>query len=126
VPGDGEVLVSWTHRRDLAKFVVASLHKPEKSKNKVLTFVGDVMSWNQILDAMEAHSDKKSKRVYSTVEQLMSLAARPAHPRLSFFFNTQLAHATGSMYIARPLDNDEFPEVKVTTVNDHFTELFGK
>jgi len=126
VPGDGEALVSWTHRRDLAKFIVASLHKPEISKNRVLTFVGDVKSWNQILDAMEAHSDKKVKRVYSTIEQLISLAAKPAHPRLSFFFNTQLAHATGSMYITRPLDNDEFPQVKVTTVNDHFVKLFGK
>jgi len=135
IPGDGEVPVTFTLTRDVAKFVAASLDL--ESWEKTSFIVGDKIKLNDMLKWAEEATGKKFDVHYDDVAKLKSyeVTELPANvPRYSFFPKQLmqgmlammgLGMAEGHFDFKGPTLNEKLPEVKTTKVKD-FLETYWK
>ncbi|KAH9993632.1 NAD-P-binding protein [Russula vinacea] len=81
VGGDGNAPVSWTARRDLARFLAHVLvHSPAaRLQNQVLRLEGDRASFNEIFRVYEERTGTKLDVTYRTVDSLRARLAKNAY-----------------------------------------------
>ncbi|KAK1478158.1 hypothetical protein CABS01_03460 [Colletotrichum abscissum] len=73
IPGSGDVPVAMTFTSDLAKFVATALTLPKWEQETYLT--GDKLTWNQLVELIEAVKGVKSPYPYISDEQLQPMIA---------------------------------------------------
>ncbi|RUS32663.1 hypothetical protein BC938DRAFT_474674 [Jimgerdemannia flammicorona] len=124
VIGDGNDKFTLTHRRDIAKFVVASLKNP-KARNAVHGTASEVVTWNEIIRSAEKHSGHKFEVTYrslSEVEEQLKITKESA-------FET----ARDELFSLPPrgqgviVENvkEEYPEIKTITIDEYLREYYA-
>ncbi|KAF4962146.1 hypothetical protein FSARC_9763 [Fusarium sarcochroum] len=137
IPGSGDVPVTFTYSRDVARFVAAFL---EVNKWERATFIiGDKVTWNQLLKIVEEATGDKFSVTYDSVEKLEKGEVTelpghvPAYARVpkTILQKTLAAYGLWSVKGAFDLDarktlNDAFPDIKPISVKDFMEESWGK
>ncbi|KAM0562002.1 hypothetical protein ACHAPJ_002444 [Fusarium lateritium] len=137
IPGSGDVPVTFTYSRDVARFVAAFLdvNKWERS-----TFIiGDKVTWNELLRIVEEATGDKFSVTYDSVEKLEKgeVTELPGHISMytrvpkAIFHRVQAAYGLWSEKGAFDLDasktlNDAFPDIEPISVKDFMEEAWGK
>ncbi|KAI0066750.1 NAD-P-binding protein [Artomyces pyxidatus] len=108
VGGDGNALISFTARADVARFVVCALTKlpVERLENQAIRIEGDRQSFNQIFKAYEQRSGHRLEVAYRTVPELQ--AALRANPK-DMGSQMHLSWASGEAIVGTP-DNNLYPD----------------
>ncbi|TFY60103.1 hypothetical protein EVJ58_g5353 [Rhodofomes roseus] len=140
VVGDGDALADWSCRKDVARYVVASLAKPAVSANAVLNFPSVTMSQNAMVELLRKYAGAKGRTVtvrrFSADDAHRFAADASAAPQeiaessnipVDFYFVVKSIQGSGTF--RRPTWEchwDLFPEVKRTTFEDYLKEKFGQ
>ncbi|KZT71757.1 hypothetical protein DAEQUDRAFT_749776 [Daedalea quercina L-15889] len=113
VAGDGGALADWSCRKDVARYVVATLAKPALSANAVLNFPSVTMSQNAMVELLRKYAGAKGHKVtvrYFSAEQAhrfvadasqapQEIAKSSAIPA-DFYFVVKILQGSG--YFKRP------------------------
>jgi len=115
VGGDGNTPISWTARKDIARFLAHVLvHSPaSRLQNQVLRLEGDRASFNEIFRGYEERTGTKLDVTYRTVD---SLRAKLSENAYDFDAYLHVIFATDGL-VGEP-DNRLFPEWNPTKVVD--------
>jgi len=116
IGGDGNAPISWTARKDIARFLAHILvHSPATrlQNQSVLRIEGDRASFNEIFRAYEQRTGTKLDVTYRTLDSLRARLAENAH---DFDAYLHVLWATDSL-VGEP-DNGLFPEWNPTKVVD--------
>ncbi|KAI0028843.1 NAD-binding protein [Vararia minispora EC-137] len=117
VGGDGSVPVSFTSRRDIARFVVHALttFPLEQLRNKFLRIEASRKNFNEIVSIYEQKHGKKLEVRYTPAEELR---ARLEKNPLDFFALLHHEWIEGRGAVGSPVDNGKWPEWKPTPVDE--------
>jgi nucleoside-diphosphate-sugar epimerase len=79
IPGDGKMPVTYTYTFDVARFVVAALDLEKWPRE--LRFVGDELTFNELLEIAEETKGVKSTVAYDDIEGLKAsqITELPGH-----------------------------------------------
>jgi len=115
VGGDGNAPVTWTTRRDIARYLAYVLvHSPaSRLQNQVLRLEGDRVSFNEVFRVYEERTGTKLDVTYRSVDSLRARFAANAH---DFDAYLHLIWATDGL-VGEP-DNGLFPGWNPTKVAD--------
>ncbi|KAH9839155.1 uncharacterized protein C8Q71DRAFT_855794 [Rhodofomes roseus] len=140
VVGDGDALADWSSRKDVARYVVATLAKPAISANAVLNFPSETISQNAMVELLRKYAGAKGRTVtvrYFSADDAHRFAAdaSAAPPEIAkstnipvdFYFVVKYLQGSGT-FRRTPWEChwDLFPEVKRTTFEDYLKERFGQ
>ena len=128
--GDPDAEADFTHLYDFARFLVATVCEPEKSRDQYLNFVSDTISHRKIADLMEQYTGKSVRLENISFEKMHkvigdesqapeSLRKHSAFP-VDFWFLVKGTQGQGRF--VRPksqIHNELFPRIKVTTFQDY-------
>mmetsp|Transcript_37305 Transcript_37305/g.60416 ORF Transcript_37305/g.60416 Transcript_37305/m.60416 type:complete len:307 (+) Transcript_37305:193-1113(+) len=124
VPGDGNAKVTFTHRDDIAKYVVQVLLQADKTKNRVIRLAGDTKTYNEVVSLFEKALGKKLEVTYRPESELRKGDAALPNALADVPLVLQLAAAVGAVAIPdNEKSNDEFPDVKPVTVAEYISSL---
>ncbi|KAH8664582.1 hypothetical protein BX600DRAFT_301799 [Xylariales sp. PMI_506] len=131
IPGSGDVPVVFTHTRDIARFVVASLDLEAGTWDPVTTVVGDRLTWNEFVALVEEVRGIKMNVTYDSVEKLKSGQVTELPNQIASYQFIPKEYLQGSLaafglwfeagaFDLKPekLFNDQFPEIVTTKVRD--------
>ncbi|KAI0028935.1 NAD-P-binding protein [Vararia minispora EC-137] len=109
VGGDGSTPVSFTSRKDVARFVVYALTKfPfEQLRNKFLRIHASCKSFNEIVRIFE---QKHGKKIETHYIPLVELEARMKKDPFDVFALLHHEWVKGRGAVGEPLDNEKWPE----------------
>ncbi|KAH6972894.1 hypothetical protein BKA56DRAFT_492850 [Ilyonectria sp. MPI-CAGE-AT-0026] len=130
IPGSGNVPVTFTHTRDVAKFVAASLELPKWDRESYV--IGDTVTWNEFVRIAEEVKGAKFEVSYDSVEFLRTgkVTELPSHPPLyahmtkeqiqSIFSVFGIWFEQGMFELKPPKGtlNEVFPDIKAWTVKE--------
>ncbi|KAL4803337.1 hypothetical protein BDV18DRAFT_162902 [Aspergillus unguis] len=135
--GSADYPIDFTNIGDLGAFLAATISNPKASENKTLNFVSDRISYNDLVALWEKKSGKKVNKVFYPIETMDRAWKNPEDipPAVKskspfpddFWMIVKGMQGLGRFW--RPpgeVHNDVFPEVKVTTFEQYFDNLFGK
>ncbi|SPO06190.1 uncharacterized protein DNG_08879 [Cephalotrichum gorgonifer] len=134
IPGSGDVPVTFTHTFDVGRFTAALLTKSKWEKESYV--IGDKLTLNDFLRVAEEVKGTKFTVEHDPIDKLRTGQATelPSHPHLYAFvpkvaFQSMLS-AFGIMFETGILDfksrtlNDEFPDIKPTTVRELISDAY--
>ncbi|KAL4912343.1 hypothetical protein BDW62DRAFT_216431 [Aspergillus aurantiobrunneus] len=136
IVGDADAPIDFTHIDDLSAFLVATIRNPKASENRVLNFISDRISYNELVALWEKKSGKKVQKVVYPIEAMHRAVRNPedipdavrgqsAFPD-DFWMLVKGMQGLGRFW--RPpgeIHNSLFPEVQLTTFERYFDYLFG-
>ncbi|GBE83129.1 predicted protein [Sparassis crispa] len=136
VIGDGAALADWSHTRDVARYVVATLSQPACSANATLNFPSEALSQDALVALLRAYSRREVRVRYFSHDEAHRFAAHPAEapPQIAqssnipvdFYFVVKSIQGSGTFRRSRwECHWDLFPEVRRTTFEDYMKERFG-
>ncbi|KAI9155679.1 NAD(P)-binding protein [Paramyrothecium foliicola] len=127
IPGDGSAKATFITTQDMSRFVAHLMDAPEWDKESCI--VGNEMSFNDLLRSAEEARGCKFEVAYNPLEQLDSgkISFSDRFPKIGFpgpggdeGFFARIHYLAGSgdyvVQTEKPL-NDQFPDIKLTTVN---------
>ena len=140
VVADGDALADWSSRKDIARYVVATLAKPAISANAMLNFPSATFSQNTIIELLRKYAGARGRKVtvrYFSAEDAhrfiqddslapTEIAQHTAIP-VDFYFVVKIIQGSGTF--RRPpweCHWDLFPEVKRTSFEEYLKEKFGQ
>lgn len=133
--GNADAQMDYCSRIDIANFIVATLLRPAQSENQVLGFRSDHISFSEVAQLLRRYSGRPVKIVVISPEQMQEMLDSPSLAPVELQRNTTfplnfflvLRYVIGQGIFYRPpgmLHNVQFPEVKTTTVDQYFAQLF--
>ncbi|RUS24078.1 hypothetical protein BC938DRAFT_474162, partial [Jimgerdemannia flammicorona] len=123
--GDGNDRFTVTHRKDVAKFVVASLSNP-KSRNAVHGTASAVVTWRELLSLAEKHSGKKFDVTYKDLGSVQAELAATKDFTHEYVRDTVLSIAAQGLGLVEESVAVDYPEIKVITPDQFFREFYNK
>ncbi|KAJ9105024.1 hypothetical protein QFC19_003655 [Naganishia cerealis] len=136
IPGSGDVLVTFTHTFDIAKYVTALQLLPKWDKKSII--VGDKVTWNEFVKIAEQAKSEKFTVVHDSLETLKSghITELPSHPLLYLFFHKELLQslfaAFGLMFERGVFNLDvkgslveQFPDIRPRKVKELVDEAYS-
>ena len=137
IVGDGDAPADWSHTRDVARYVVATLNQPTLSANATLNFPSETFSQNAIVDLMRkyVHGREVHPLIFTAEEAHRYAANADEAPKdiapntnipVDFYFVVKIIQGSGTFRQPRwECHWDLFPEVKRTTFEEYLKERFG-
>ena len=140
IVGSGDALIDWSLRKDVARYVAATLAKPELSANAELNLPSTTLSQNEMLTLFRQYAGARGKSVkerhiamddvhrYIKDESLVpkDITQNTQIP-VDFYFIVKCNEAQGLFRRNQwECHWDLFPEVKRTTFEDYLKERFGE
>ena len=140
IVGSGDAPIDWSLRRDVARYVAATLAKPELSANAEFNLPSTTLSQNEMLVLFRRYAGARGKTmterrislddVHRYIED-ESLApkdiTRNTQIPVDFYFIVKCNEAQGLFRRNQwECHWDLFPEVKRTTFEDYLKEIFGE
>ncbi|KAM0425872.1 hypothetical protein ACHAPT_008810 [Fusarium lateritium] len=135
IPGSGNVPVAFTYTMDLAKFVAASLALSKWQPETYL--VGDKLTWNELLELVEAAKGVNFSVAYDSVDSLKGrkVTELPKHADMYNFFPKEklqgFLSTFGLMFESSLFDlkgdsiAKEFPDINLRNMRELLTEAWG-
>jgi len=138
IPGaTGDEIMTFTYTKDLAKFVVASLDLPKWEQ--VMHCYSDNATFKELVQVAEEMTGSKFNITYDSVEKLQrgEITELPSHKYLYEYFPKPMLGAllskfglwtvNGLMQVPKEGSlNEQFPEIKTTTVREMLGAWKGK
>ncbi|KAL0563730.1 hypothetical protein V5O48_018332 [Marasmius crinis-equi] len=134
--GNPNAKADFTHLDDFAKYLVATLLEPEKSKNQYMNFTSDNISYNDIASLLEKYSGKPVRKEIRSLYEVHEVLADPSRAAKGL---EESAFPVDFWYLVKGLQgegrfrrppgqshNRLFPSIKPTTFEEYFRERFGK
>ncbi|MAA76132.1 MAG: hypothetical protein CMN28_15670 [Salinisphaeraceae bacterium] len=126
VPGDGERKVSWSCGQDVGRIIPHVLAHPLSRNAQTPVAATAYLSWNELLDAREAHLGRKIERQYCSAEQLRDMFAK-AEPGFLRDVLLPIAIAGAECPEGMPLwanwNGTHLPDFKGTPLNEAFDNI---
>ncbi|CAG7956772.1 unnamed protein product [Penicillium salamii] len=126
IPGDGNNVICMTYTYDLATYLVKALDLDEWPEFSI--FVGDEVTYNQILGIAEEFTGKKFKVTYDSLEQIqagnVTVPTQPEGVDSSSDDLKEITALVSRLTVNNVFDlpkdrlSDQFPEVKPLTVRE--------
>ncbi|OOF99367.1 hypothetical protein ASPCADRAFT_203135 [Aspergillus carbonarius ITEM 5010] len=131
IPGDGNDKLSVTYTYDMATFIVKLLDLEEWPEFSV--FVGDEITYNELLKLAEQVRGKSFEVVYDSAEKIKNgeVTVPPFHPGTSEEETRETAVLVGRLTIAGAFDlpkermNTRFPDLKPVKLRDFLISAWG-
>ncbi|KAF7558017.1 hypothetical protein G7Z17_g311 [Cylindrodendrum hubeiense] len=130
IPGTGDTPVTFTHTRDVAKFVAASLELPKWERESYV--IGDTVTWNEFVKIAEEVKGTKFEVSHDSLDLLRTgkVTELPSHPQLyvhmpkeqiqGIFSVFGLWFDEGMFHLKPPNGtlNEVFPDITALTVKE--------
>lgn len=129
IPGSGDDRVTFTHTKDVAKFVRKLIESNDTWPNRSL-IAGDVVTLNEVVEVAEQARGTKFDVVHDSLEDLRNgkISEIPAYVPLYDAFPKEfllgimagfgVAMATGVFEFEGSLLNEEYPDIHTTKMRD--------
>lgn len=123
VLGDGTQKVVFTHTRDIARYVAASLDMERWEPDSRIA--GDSLSYLEVVGLAEKATGRKLEISHVPVEQLESVLASGPDGITQFFHEFMLAITKGKLNFEDAKFRSGFPEIKPMTGEEFFSKHWG-
>ncbi|VUC37215.1 unnamed protein product [Clonostachys rosea] len=133
--GNPDAKMDYTCIRDISRYLVAAICRPDLSENRQLGFSGEYISFREVGRLLETISGKPVTICTMSWDEAAQIIRDPSKAPKDMAgdstfpvdFLVALRHVQGEGMMWRPpgqVNNDQFPEVQQTTLAAYFTELF--
>ena len=119
IPGSGHDKVTFTYTKDVAKFVRKLVESDDKWPTRTL-IAGDMVTFNQIVEAAEQARGRKFDVVHDSLQALREgkVTEIPAYRPIYKIFPKEFLLVTGVFAFKGELLNEKYPEVRTTKMRD--------
>jgi len=122
IVGEGNAPVSFTHRADVAKYIVQSLLHPEKSRNKEVRLASTTVSLNEVVEVLKKKGvlpAQGAKVEYLKKSEVVSKIKAAHYGPETFPEQLQVIVEEGRGQL-KNLNNVDYPEVHPITLEKYF------
>ncbi|RUS23088.1 hypothetical protein BC937DRAFT_92583 [Endogone sp. FLAS-F59071] len=123
--GTGDEQFTSTHRKDIAKFVVASLSNP-KSRNTVHGTASFVSTWKDWIAAAEKQLGRKFEVTYRDLPTVEAELAATKGITYEFVRDTILSIPAKGFGVIEKEVTIEYPDIKTITLEEYFQDRYSK
>jgi nucleoside-diphosphate-sugar epimerase len=122
LPDDGSQKVVFTDRRDVARFVAATLDLDRWEPDNFL--VGDKKSYGEVLELAERITGQSFKRSHISNDEIQTMLDSHPDPGTQFFYEFKRLVAKRRLDFDGNL-NQRFPEIKTLTVEEYLEKYWS-
>ena len=120
IPGDGNAKATFTRTGDIGAFVAAALDL--ETWEEEMGMVGSIMSYNEIVQAIEKITGRKMLVRYNSEAELQKMIDDVPSSRFYNQARIGLAKGTGTV---KPTLNEKFPDIKPWSVEQYLERFWG-